>query len=411
MKIKLDRKLLAWLIPAVILRLFFASFFFHPDIKSQHFHAQFLSRGVVNIYDYIAANLDKLPYKDTFNYPPLTYFVLGGWDKIAGLIVGQSHLTAWLNDWGPGGYFSPLMFEFLLVLKFPYLLLDLATGFLLVKYLSDPKLKTPLLYIWFFNPVSLYAVYMLGQFDIICAFLTVLALLLIKQKNLWPAALCLGLGAALKSYPLLLFPFLLFRIKNIREFIYSFGAFLFGFAGPMLPVINSTAYRYTMTHSNLMQSIFISGLDVSATQKIPFYVIFYFFILLVSWGRRKNLDLLPEFFSAVFFVILVSDFHAQWIVWSLPFLALLWVRLKQACRPLFLAVVVGYFLTVFLVPDQYVLLGILSPLNSQTVIFPPLSEMVKQLIDPLLLQGFFRTILVGSGLWLLYLTWKSYAEN
>jgi hypothetical protein len=411
MKIKIDRKILLWLLPAVFLRLVFASFFFHPDIKSQHFHAQFLGRGIVNIYEFIATNKVNLPYKDTFNYPPLAYYFLGSWDKVTSLIVGQAQLSAWLNDWGPQGYFSSRMFEFMLVLKFPYLLVDLGIGFLLVKYLSDPKQKQTILYFWFFNPVSLYAVYMLGQFDILCAFLTVLALLLIKGRQLPLAALFLGMGAALKSYPLLFFPFLLFRIKNIREVILALAGFLLGLIGPMLPVINSPAFRYTMTHSNLMQSIFTSGLDISAGQKIPFYVIFYLIILGLSWSRRKNTDLLPEFFSTAFFVLLVSDFHAQWIVWSLPFMAILWAKLYKNYWLLFLGVMTGFFLTVFLVPDQYLLLGLFSPLNPQAVIFPPVSEMLKTFTDPVLLQGICRALLVGSGLWLIYLTWKSYAED
>jgi len=51
-------------------------FLFHPDIKSQYFHAQFLQHGVLNIYQYLRKTKIYLGTKTTFNYPPLPYYVL-----------------------------------------------------------------------------------------------------------------------------------------------------------------------------------------------------------------------------------------------------------------------------------------------------------------------------------------------
>ena len=406
----LRNSLLAIIIPAVFLRLVFSALYFHPDIKSHHFHAQFLSRGVIDIYKYVLQNRDSLPYTDTFNYPPLTYYFLGSWNFIAGKILGPDFYT-WLNDWGPNGYTHPRMFQFMLVLKFPYLLFDLLIGILLYKYYYQLKAKSyKLLVLWFFNPLSLYAVYMLGQFDIICAALTVAALLLVQKQRLGLAALMLGLGAALKTYPLLLLPFVLIRSSTIKQFINVAILGILIFLLPLLPVINSPAFRSSMTNSNLTQYIFYAGLPVSATQSIPYFVLIWGIVFWFSWSRRKNLDLIPEFLTLTLTVTLIAHFHAQWIVWSLPFLVRL-IAGNNRFWPVAAALALGYFGTVFLVPDQYVFLGLFSAINPHVLSFPPLSQILKPVIDPAFLQSVFHTILTASGIYLIIKSWKLYEKS
>ena len=87
------------IILALILRLLVAPFFYHPDLKSQHFHFQFLSHGVSNIYQYIATNKNSLPYQNTFNLSSLTYFSLRTYHALLKPLFPQN-LSAWfLNDW------------------------------------------------------------------------------------------------------------------------------------------------------------------------------------------------------------------------------------------------------------------------------------------------------------------------
>ncbi len=402
-KPQLSKSLLLW---ALVLRLVVSAFFFHPDIKSQHFHAQFLSRGVIDIYTHISVFGKSLPYRDTFNYPPLAYYFLGTWNLISQNLLGPQLLT-WLNDWGPGNYTHPHLFEMLLILKFPYLILDFWIGFLLLKINSSPTSSHGLLAFWFFNPVSLYAVYMLSQFDIVCAFLTVAALLQIKKRQLFSAALLLGLGAMLKSYPLLLLPFVLFRATNIKQLLAAKLGFLVGFIVPVIPVISSPAFRYTMSHSNLMQRVFEAGIDIGGGQKLPLFILIYVFSLWLSWKRRKNSDLLPEFLTTTLSVLLVSHFHAQWVVWSLPFISLLFARLPRQLLPLTLAAALGYFVTNILIVDQYAFLGLFSPINPVALALPPFPEIISLFVNPVLLQSLAHTLLTGTGLWVIYLAWNT----
>ena len=61
-----------------------------------------------------------------------------------------------------------------------------------------------------FNPVAIYATYMMAQFDIIPTFFAVLALFLVNfnknlsdLKKLYLGAFLLGIGASFKIFPLL----------------------------------------------------------------------------------------------------------------------------------------------------------------------------------------------------------------
>jgi hypothetical protein len=251
---------------------------------------------------------------------------------------------------------------------------------------------------------------MLGQFDIIPAFLTIAALYLTKKDNLLKAAFILGLAAALKTYPLLLLPFVIIRCKTIKQGISTALLGLTAFIVPMLPVINSSAFRYSMSHSNLLQGIFYANIPVSTTQNIPIYILIWGLVFWLSWKRRKDLNLLPEFLILTLTVTLISHFHAQWLVWSLPFLILV---LAQDIRRWLVvtALAIGYFGTVWLIPDQFVFLGLFSPINNQALIFPSIYELVKQFINPELLQSLFHTLLAASGFWLIFTVWKSYESK
>ncbi|KPJ70859.1 hypothetical protein AMJ51_00745, partial [Microgenomates bacterium DG_75] len=53
------------LLMALFIRFLLMPFLYHPDIKSHHFHFYFLSQKVFNIYQYLADNIQNLPYTDT----------------------------------------------------------------------------------------------------------------------------------------------------------------------------------------------------------------------------------------------------------------------------------------------------------------------------------------------------------
>jgi hypothetical protein len=392
---------------AIVIRLLFSLLFFHPDIKSQHFHTQFLRQGIVDIYGYIDSHLKILPYRDTFNYPPLTYYLLGAVNFTTSLFAGPD-FTPWLNDWGPDAYTSKKMQPFILLLKIPYIILDLGIAVLLFKFLEKErtKIRLSVLSFWLFNPLTLYAVYMLSQFDILAVFSTVAALYFTRQNKIIPAAIALGLGAMIKSYPLLFVPFVLLRAKSLKSALLSLAGLSGALLLPIIPVISSSAFRYTMTHSNLMQSIFESGIGVGGNQQLIFFIIAYVLAFWFSYNRRNNSDLTAEFFTVTLSVLVFSAYHAQWVLWCLPFAAIIWARTQGKLWAVFTGAVVGFLLLAWLIPDQFALLGLLTPINPQVLQFPALPDLVKKVTDPGFIITVSRTLLFSSGLLLIYKSWK-----
>lgn len=386
---------------ALVLRLVVMAFFYHPDLKSQHFHASFLGQGVVNIYSYLAQNRTHLPYTDTFNYPPAAYLFLGSYNWIAQLFSGPG-LQAWLNDWQQSSVANPNIFSYLLLLKFPYLLADLAVGVLLLRE------KKSTLLLWLFNPISLYAIYAQGQFDILPALTTVAAYYLVLHKRLWPAALVLGLGAALKTYPLLLLPFVLMRSKSLPQAITVTVAALGTYLVFLVPFISSPAAREAIFASGLSQRLFSLSWPLGFGESLLPYFVLYFGLWLYSWSRHFDFDLLPEFLATTLSVLLLSHFHPQWAIWPLPFVVLALTRLPKLLFPALLGMA-GYFGTIFLLADQFVLVGLFSALNPQLLALPTISSLISPIFSPLLLQSIAHTCLTVCGLWIIYQITRSHA--
>lgn len=210
---RLDFKIV---IAAIILRLLLMPFLYHPDLKTQYYHGQFLQQGVINIYQYLRENKSQLSYQDTFNYPPLAYFFLGSWSMVTNLFLDGS-LSDWLGNWGAEGHTSPEIFEILFILKLPYLILDILVGLLIYKLLPGEVRRVGLI-VWFFNPFNLYIIYGLSNFDILPAALTFLGYYFFIKERFTKSGLFWGMAIATKLYPLIFLPVLAMALLKKGRF-------------------------------------------------------------------------------------------------------------------------------------------------------------------------------------------------
>ena len=381
---------------SVVLRLVFGSLLYHPDLKSQYFHGQFLSTGITNIYQYLTLNRFSLGYSDTFNYPPLTYLFFGSWYPLARFLTG-SGISLWLNDWGAKAMFHPGIFTYLLILKLPYLFADLAILWFLLRLTPTRRYLTA--FLWLFNPLSLYTVYAVGQFDILPALATVAAVYFTQKNRFLTAALLLCLGACLKSYPLLLLPFIILAVPKFSTKIAVGVACLLPWAILMKLFPGSGVVLQSGLSTRLLtQYLFM----VSGSQGVLVYPFVYILTLwLFFYSRTKNL--LWPLLVVTLSVILFADYHLQWVMWSLPFLVLFSVR----SRKFLLAVgvfVLLLFINLLFLPDQFAYIGLLSPVNPYLASVPSLPSLLPQIFTPALHQ-LVTALLVLTGLYLLI---KSY---
>lgn len=397
-------------VAAAFLRFFLAPFFFHPDIKTIYYNSHFLSEGVWNIYDFLAKNpsqavLGEFPYPSlTFLFHGLVYFPLR-------FLLG-SNFTGWLGM-GNDAVAIPNIFRYLFFMKVPLFFFEFGVGFLLSKMIKDEKMKRLVLLFWFFNPVNIYTIVLMGQFDIIPVFLTVLALYWAMNKNFFWAALALGFGGALKSFPLLFLPFLVIisggnwwsKIKLALVGILPYGVFV-------LPFLGSVAFRQSSLVSGLSQRMFILGLDIGFEEKILLIIFALAFLFLLAAWRGDDQNSLVEYFLSLPLIILAgSHFHPQWMIWAMPFLVIILAEDRRLFLPASI-LVFGWLGTTFFFNDKFLTLGLISPFDPGVLFLPPPREIVKGVFQDNLPQNFFHTVFSSAAILLSFLAVsKKYVEK
>lgn len=366
------------LVIGVILRIIIGSISYHPDIKSQHFHTQYLFKGVTNIYDYISVNKNNLPYTDTFNYPPLAYLFLGTWTAFGSVIFGDD-FNFWLNDWSSISVQNKSISSYLLFLKTPYLLVDVILFYGVIRLIRKDKVNSVSI-VWAFNPVSLYGIYAIGQFDILPAMFTFLSLLLFMRRKILLAGLILGISISFKIYPILLVPLFLIYSKNLKNIFLYCLSIVMVWGVSVLPLIQSDPFREIVFRSQLGLLLFerkISLLNLS----IPLFIIAYVLILLLVYFARKSINnLILGVCLVLVSIVTFTNFHPQWMVWSIPFI-LVCVFVGKVNIVTFLSMTVLYFILSFSILDQYLGLAMFSTINFGFTTVPSIPSLIPSITN------------------------------
>ncbi len=246
-------KLWVILIAGIILRIFLSFATFHPDIAALSAGGQFITNGhFLNLYDYSSDAL-------VLNYPPLIYWFFGA-------------LNFLFNGNVP-------------FLKLSYLFFDIFTALLLYK-LVDPRKATLAFSLWIFNPINLYASYMMGQFDIIPTFFTIISIYLITKNKLGLAALALGGGIAFKLYPIFLLIPLLILAKSfwtkVKLLILAFYLMVFLFC----PIFHPEVLNQMLCLPIKVQKVFMPPFRYQEENRFYYFRHrYYFSIYLFGTGK------------------------------------------------------------------------------------------------------------------------------
>lgn len=169
-----------------------------------------INQGIIDISSYINKHVsENISY-----YPPLTYFsfatfqyfyqsfssTFSSWMSNITLLfeVGFTGQAADFIEAAPNTH----LYRDLFLAKIPYLIFDLAAVVIILKAVKNRLLKKASILIWLFNPVSLYGIYMMGQFEIIPDFFVLVGFLALR-KNAHLGIFLLGIAAAFKNYAFL----------------------------------------------------------------------------------------------------------------------------------------------------------------------------------------------------------------
>ena len=390
------------LVAAVAVRLILAPWFFHPDLKIIFYNAHFLSDGVVNIYEYLAAH-PGVSGLGQFVYPPLAYFLFGAWYILISPLAGGG-FAGWLGQ-GNEAVVTPFIFRYQLLMKLPLLVADLGIGWLIGELFSDEKKKRLARYVWWFNPVSLYATVLMGQFDVLPALLTVVGVYLtLKRGKWWGAAVAMGAAAGLKTYALLLLPFVALAVgggwrKRVGVFVLGLAVWAVG----IVPFAGGAAFSEAVLFSGLAQRIFFAGFDLGFGERVLVVPVVWMGLFLWAWREKVGKERLVGYLAAVLLVVLGwSHFHPQWVMWVAPFVVILGVRQRAA----WLAIGVftlSYFGVVAGFADKFLGLGLASPVDAGLLFLSPLSQVWGKVIAPEFEMSLMHSLFAGSAMVTAYL--------
>ncbi len=392
------------LVLAIALRVLVGAFLFHPDIKTFNFQASFLKKGVFNIYSYLVENKQTLPLKEEFVYFPLTYFTLGAYQAIASPVLG-SGFDAWLGNADSNGVVQdPNIFKYLLVLKLPYLILDISIAFLLLKYFDDRKMGKKAFTIWLFNPFTIFIIYAFGNVDIFPVFITLISLLLIKKEKLLWAAAALGIAAGFKLYPLLFVPFLVLAGKNPKEKVLLGAIPLAVFAAISVPFLSQAFLRSTLI-SGLTTRIFNPGFSVGFGESIIVGLLLFSALFFGAWLTDKKPNMFNYWIVILLIIFSFAHFHIAWLLWIAPLVVILVVKKQSFSWPVFLLSLAAVVIPL-LYQDRSMTISLYRAYSTWFDLLPTPFNAIQRFYDPYNLQSILHTLFAGGALTICYLIFK-----
>jgi hypothetical protein len=259
-----------------------------------------------DFYKAASPTVTELPYW----YPPLWGLVLGA----LGLMVNPES--------------SPVLYA--LILRLLLMAADLAAGFMLLRWF-----KVGLFYFafWLLNPLVI-ATAQSGQFDIVPALFTLLALVAHRNDRGHLSGFLLGVGFAFKFWPVVAVPLLIVDHRR-DQFRYAWKVLLstgVTIAASCLPFLYTTQFAFNVANSWLIQGpLSRIGLGLG-----PVPILVAATILLVIPGFVQSRLRIELVWILGFIMVLVltlftlaSNTYIQYSLWSLPFLVIIWAQSRS----------------------------------------------------------------------------------
>ena len=382
------------LLLAIVLRLLVAAFIFHPDIKTYSYQASFLKKGVFNIYTYLIENKKTLPLKDNFVYFPLTYLTLGGYQAVLSPVFGVG-FDSWLTNAGVNSFVRyPQIFKYLILLKLPYLILDIAIAFLLMRFFENKEEKKKAFIFWLFNPFTIVLIYVFSNIDIFPVILTILAFLMLKKQKLFSASLLLGLASGFKLYPLLFIPFLFLAGRNLKEKLMLSLTPLITFGLIVLPFISPAFFQSALV-SGLTTGIFTSDFATLALSLLFFYAVMI----------DKKINLFNYWITLFLIIFSFALFHIQWLLWVAPFLVILSVKKPGLSRLIFVLGILAFAIPL-LYQDRSMSISLFRIYSTWFDMLPTPFTFIQKIYDPINLQTVIHSVLAAGSMIMIYKVFK-----
>lgn len=411
---KEKKTIISWILWGIFIRLLVMPFFTHTDLFHINYYPyHFATQGVWDIYSF---------YKDIFKtwggnyYPPLCYYVFGFYLYLIKLILpGLNYLmegykNVFLSGGGHIAHFlmageNDYIYRQIFMFKLPYLVIDIALVWLLLKLTKDPVRKK-VAFLWAFNLIILYATYLFGQFDILPTFFIIWALYLGSKGHKYEALFSLGVATALKNFPIILMPlFVLILGRNLTARLKLLAAGLLPCLVTLLPLLfasHGEVLNIFYTHN--IANKFSLRANLLTFFKLGLMAAGYLAILFRSSSHSKDFDaginLLDGILLTLLLFYIFLFFNFQYFIWITPFILL---KAGKDNFTLKTYAIMVLSLVFFKIVNKSMWAGLLAPLNPEFFMSLPSFDSLINKILPIRSVRFgahFIFVIAAVFLWI-----------
>lgn len=415
---KIEKDLLYWIIIGVLIRVILMPLG-SVDLGAQAIWSNEIYLGYYNIYQRLFDVFGQQNISGN-QYPPFIYYYLGGWISLLNFfhLLDTSSWEAMGNLIFENKATFPEINRTLFLLKSSYLIFDLSIAYLLVQMVERGRKKL-ILVLYFLNPITLFVVYVQGQFDILPSFFVILSLYFAKKsyeqhtaelnRYSFLSVIALGVGAGFKTYTYLLLPiFVVFLYKNtLTNAIKLFIMGLWPFILSILPFLIISPHSFLNSQAmNANSRIFGFFFDVGNGHNIYVFFLLYFVLLIYLRFRETipSFELLWKNSFVVLTLFYISSYwHPQWYLLIIPF-TMLTVSTSPRLMGLYFMQIIMY--AIYILDWGTHIEIIFSPTVPFLSKLPGLKSGISLIYPFEQVYGFFFTLFVALSLGMMVLSFK-----
>ena len=316
-----------WFWVGLFIRLLIVPFFMNWDFwANTRLVAEFVQSG----------SLAQVYANPLGTFPPLLFWTLGGYFKLVWGMLG-SGFGEWLGYKELSALSSVNIFRYMLVLKVIYLAAEMGAGYVLALMFSG-KERALVWRWWMLSPVVIYAVEMFTNIDALPLVFMVLSLYWLKKEKGVRASVAMGLAAAYKMFPVLLFPLVVMQARGVKEKLVRAAVMVGVFVGTQVPAWGLSGYWSQVVFGDSGQALWSARVSLGGERAIYVYLLVYVVVLFWYGQGKKTFErLMLAGFGVMGGIFAFSVFHLQWFLWLVPWLMFYGVGVKQAGWELWLA--------------------------------------------------------------------------
>jgi hypothetical protein len=313
-------------------------FFLHMDLLSEYRRVNY---AFENYAFYPGFNRLVTFYIECFFYAFTQWFMVAK-DVLLYLPVSEHSSASTTHHFIFSG--DPFVFRHLFIFKLPYLVFDLLTAGLIWKYFAGHRHQTLALTLWLFNPVTIYATYIFGRFEVISLFFLVLTALCLKDKRLLSASVAFGLALNCREINFIYIPAFLIALyffwingspSKIRLVLATVILLVLFRLPALIEWLFSADAAFTKESGPLEVSKGISAFFAGKLGDVyPFFLITALSYLIAFASKTKaEHQVFVSVCTATILAFFISGFNsAHYFAWAVPFLLL---AIRQSPRSVF----------------------------------------------------------------------------